>query len=196
MLETDEGWAKYNRHYWKRDYPGFLEFFFSQCFVEPHSTKQIEDCVGWGLETTPEVLLAIEDAPEPVAVNVSLRGEEQHVRELAGRVQCPVMVIHGDADAITPHARGVALAEMTGGRLVTLKGSGHIPLARDPVKVNLLLRDFIEETRRSAATAAAAQADSASRAAPRRSDLDAGAQSPQTARALYLLAYWPGSRAA
>ena len=23
-LETDEGWAKYNRHYWKRDYPGFL----------------------------------------------------------------------------------------------------------------------------------------------------------------------------
>ena len=156
VLETDEGWAKYNRHYWKRDYPGFLEFFFSQCFVEPHSTKQIEDCVGWGLETTPEVLLAIEDAPEPEAVNVSLRGEEQHIRDLAGRVQCPVMVIQGDADAITPHARGVALAEMTGGRLVTLQGSGHIPLARDPVKVNLLLRDFIEETGRSAATAAGA----------------------------------------
>ena len=190
VLETDEGWAKYNRHYWKRDYPGFLEFFFSQCFVEPHSTKQIEDCVGWGLETTPEVLLAIEDAPEPEAVNVSLRGEEQHVRELARRVQCPVMVIQGDADAITPHARGAALAEMTGGRLVTLQGSGHIPLARDPVKVNLLLRDFIEETRRSAATAAGAAAR-ASRAAPR-SDLDAGAQ-PQAARALYLLTYWPGT---
>ena len=36
-----------------RDYRGFLEFFFSQMFTEPHSTKQIEDCVGWGLETTP-----------------------------------------------------------------------------------------------------------------------------------------------
>jgi pimeloyl-ACP methyl ester carboxylesterase len=157
-LPTDEGWAKYNRHYWKRDYPGFLEFFFSQCFTEPHSTKQIEDCVGWGLETTPEVLLAIEDAPEPEAANASLRGEEQHVRDLARRVECPVMVIHGDADAITPHARGATLAEMTGGRLVTLQGSGHIPLARDPVKVNLLLRDFIEEIRRSATTAAGATA--------------------------------------
>ena len=55
-LDTDEGWAKYNRHYWLRDYRGFLEFFFSQMFTEPHSTKPIEDCVGWGLETTPETL--------------------------------------------------------------------------------------------------------------------------------------------
>jgi hypothetical protein len=23
-LGTDEGWAKYNRHYWQRDYEGFL----------------------------------------------------------------------------------------------------------------------------------------------------------------------------
>ena len=52
-LDTDEGWAKYNRHYWLRDYRGFLEFFISKMFTEPHSTKQIEDCVGWGLETMP-----------------------------------------------------------------------------------------------------------------------------------------------
>ncbi len=25
-------------------------------FTEPHSTKQIEDCVGWGLETEPGML--------------------------------------------------------------------------------------------------------------------------------------------
>ena len=25
-------------------------------FTEPHSTKQIEDCVGWALETDPETL--------------------------------------------------------------------------------------------------------------------------------------------
>src|SRR5215207_586329 len=36
-LDTDDGWAKYNRHYWLRDYRGFLEFFFSQMFTEPHS---------------------------------------------------------------------------------------------------------------------------------------------------------------
>jgi pimeloyl-ACP methyl ester carboxylesterase len=45
-LGTDEGWAKYNRHYWLRDYRGFLEFFFAQMFNEPHSTKPAEDCVG------------------------------------------------------------------------------------------------------------------------------------------------------
>ena len=50
---TDEGWATLNWHYWLRDYPGFLEFFFGRMFTEPHSTKQIEDCVGWGLETDP-----------------------------------------------------------------------------------------------------------------------------------------------
>src|SRR5207249_8860494 len=55
VLDTDEGWAKHNRHYWLKDYRGFLEFFMSQIFTEPHSTKQIEDAVGWGLETTPEV---------------------------------------------------------------------------------------------------------------------------------------------
>ncbi len=53
---TTEGWAKYNRHYWERDFEGFLEFFFGQMFTEPHSTKQIEDCVGWGLETEPGTL--------------------------------------------------------------------------------------------------------------------------------------------
>ena len=47
-LESYEGWAKYNRHYWLEDYRDFLEFFFGQVFTEPHSTKQIEDCVGVG----------------------------------------------------------------------------------------------------------------------------------------------------
>ena len=48
-LDTDEGWAKYNKHYWLRDYGGFLDFFISRMFTEPHSTKPVEDCVGWGL---------------------------------------------------------------------------------------------------------------------------------------------------
>jgi hypothetical protein len=51
VLDTDEGWAKFNRHYWPRDYEGFLHFLFTQCLTEPHSTKQIEDAVGWGLDT-------------------------------------------------------------------------------------------------------------------------------------------------
>jgi pimeloyl-ACP methyl ester carboxylesterase len=131
-LSTDEGWAKYNRHYWLRDYRGFLEFFFSQMFNEPHSTKPAEDCVGWGLETTAEMLVAAEgnELGEPT------------VHELCRRVRCPVLVIQGTEDAISGPAPGIAVAEATGGQLVLLEGSGHGPHVRDPVKVNLLLREF------------------------------------------------------
>ena len=132
-LETDDGWAKYNSRYWARDYRGFLEFFFAQCFNEPHSTKQIEDCVDWGLATSPATLA---DATRGLGLG------DRSFRECCARVRCPTLVIHGDSDLIRPHAQGRALAEATGGQLVTLEGAGHLPTGRDPVKVNLLLRDF------------------------------------------------------
>ena len=133
-LDDDEGWARFNAHSWRRDYAGFVEFFMSQCVNEPHSTKQIEDAVGWGLETDAETL---------IAVSTGRFLPEAELRDLCARVRCPVLVIHGDRDATSPHRRGVALAEATGGRLVTMEGSGHFVHAREPVKVNLLLRDFI-----------------------------------------------------
>ena len=43
-----EGWEKANRHYWLADYRGWVEFFMSQVFTEPHSIKQREDGVGLG----------------------------------------------------------------------------------------------------------------------------------------------------
>ena len=56
--------------------------------------------------------------------------------------RCPVLVVHGDKDRISPLRSGRALAEATGGALVVVEGGGHIVLARDPVKVNLLIREF------------------------------------------------------
>ncbi len=132
-LDTDEGWAKYNKHFWLRDYRGFLEFFFARMFTEPHSTKPIEDCVGWGLESSPEMLIA--------GQGQSL--QPRAAADLARRVRCPVLVIHGDEDAIISVTRGIGLAELTNGHVVVLEGSGHGPHVRDPVKVNLLLREFI-----------------------------------------------------
>jgi len=35
--DTDEGWAKENRHYWLRDWRGYAEFFFGELLPEPHS---------------------------------------------------------------------------------------------------------------------------------------------------------------
>jgi pimeloyl-ACP methyl ester carboxylesterase len=136
-LDTDEGWAKFNKHYWLRDYKGFVDFFMSRVFIEPHSTKQIEDTVGWGLETTGETLVLTAGGLEP-----------DEARELAQRVRCPVLVIYGEHDAIESVTRGIALAEHTGGRLVLLEGSGHAPHVRDPVMVNLLLKQFADRVAR------------------------------------------------
>jgi pimeloyl-ACP methyl ester carboxylesterase len=134
-LPANEGWARYNRHSWRRDYPGFLEFFFGKCFTEPHSTKQIEDAVGWGLETDGETLIRTHDAPDLGLARVEA---------LCRAVRCPTLVIQGLDDAVTGPSRGIALtAAIPGARLVSIAGGGHIPNARDPVLVNLLIRDFV-----------------------------------------------------
>jgi predicted glycosyltransferase len=133
--DSYQGWGKYNRHYWLSDYEDFLEFFFSKLYNEPHSTKHREDAVAWGMDTDPETLVDTHLGP-------GLSADD--LRALADRVNCPVLVIHGTADAIRTHQAGVALADLLGGTMASLEGSGHAPHARDPVKVNLLLRDFID----------------------------------------------------
>ena len=130
---STEGWARYNRHYWLDHYQDFLEFFFAQCFSEAHSTRRIEESVEWGLETSPWVLIAEHAAPEP---------DDATARAWCAASRCPVLVVHGDDDQIVAARHGRALAAATGGRLVVLEGSGHLLNARDPVKVNRLIREF------------------------------------------------------
>ena len=136
VLDTDEGWAKSNRHYWLRDWRGYLEFFFSRAYTEPHSTKQIEDAVGWGLETDPETIL--------IGLDAEWQNDRERALELCARVRCPTLVIQGTADEIVGPERGGAVAAALGNaRLVTLEGCGHGLHARDPVKVNQLIREFV-----------------------------------------------------
>jgi pimeloyl-ACP methyl ester carboxylesterase len=140
-LETADGWAKLNRHYWLRDWAGFAEFFFAEMFPEPHSTKQVEDTVGWALETTPETMLIDEDSEGDPRITTA-------AAEVSRLVRCPVLVVSGSLDRCQDPERGRRLAELTGGDFVFLEGSGHLPIARDPVKINLLLRDFVQQVTR------------------------------------------------
>lgn len=141
LLERDPlaHWAKYDTDYWKEHHEDFLWFFFGMCFPEPRSTKQIEDCVAWGLDTTPDVLLADAGSASP---------SRETVEQWCGAVTSPVLTIHGDRDLISPVSRGKRIAELTGGTCVVLEGAGHIPLARDPVQVNHLVRDFARRFQR------------------------------------------------
>ncbi len=132
--DRPQGWDRLNAQYWLDHYDDFARFFFDQCFPEPHSTKQQEDCVGWAAETTPEVLLTDVQALVP----------PDTIFDWMARVASPTLVIHGDQDRISPLRRGEMLAERTGGDLVVLEGAGHIPLARDPVRTNLLIDQFVQ----------------------------------------------------
>jgi pimeloyl-ACP methyl ester carboxylesterase/predicted glycosyltransferase len=130
----DEGWGRYNRYSWLRDYPGFLDFFFDQLVPEEHSTKLLEDLAGWGRSTTGEVVVRAEIGRAP---------GERSVAEQCADVRCPVVVVHGTDDRIIPHEAGARLAELTGGTLVTFEGSGHAPHGREPVAVNRVLDETL-----------------------------------------------------
>jgi pimeloyl-ACP methyl ester carboxylesterase/predicted glycosyltransferase len=135
--ERFEGWDKYNRGYWLTDYPDFAEHFIRNICTEPHSTKQIEDGIGWASETSGPVLVATVEARSiPPGFDA---GEEMY-----RKICCPMLLIHGDGDRIQPHERAVLVAEITGAELVTCIGAGHNPLGRFPAKCNVLIDDFLD----------------------------------------------------
>ena len=114
---TDEGWAKETRGYWRRDWPGYVEFFWAG---DTDMETILDGFRGWETKII-----------DPV-----------EVAALCPRVRCPVLVIHGTEDAQVGPEVGAALAAELSGRLVLLEGAGHAPHARDPVKVNQLVADF------------------------------------------------------
>lgn len=135
-LENDVGWQRETIHAWRRDFRGYLEWFFSQAFPEPHSTKQREDAVGYGLATDPESLAATMRAPRSISL--------ERIARIAAGIRCPTLVIQGTDERISHLTQGTRLAEaIPGARLELIAGGGHIPNARDPVRVNLLIRDFL-----------------------------------------------------
>jgi pimeloyl-ACP methyl ester carboxylesterase len=135
--DTEEGWAKLTHWYLRRDLRGMAEFFFGQVVSEPHSSKVIDDCVGWALQTTAEALIADDHCP------IGVETREQALEALA-RVRCPVLVIHGDEDRCQPPARAEAIVEATGAEEVLIEGAGHLPMAREPVAVNLAIGRFLD----------------------------------------------------
>lgn len=147
--DNPQGWDKYNLAYWRDHYEDFAGFFFSQVFSEPHSTKPIEDAVRWAMAGGPDILAA--EASRPAlsqdgsvgSVASPTEAIEQWSGILAG-LACPVLVVHGTHDRIQPYEAGVEAARITGGTMVSLVGSGHMPNVRDPVRFNLVLNDFIE----------------------------------------------------
>ena len=140
-LPTDEGWAMENIHFWRRDYRRYLEFFFGEAFPEPHSTKQIDDGIGWGMDTDPESLAVTHRTPRTV--------DAETFAAMCASIRAPTLVIQGTDERLSHLTQGIGLAEaIPGARLVLIEGGGHMVNARHPVRVNLLIRDFIRSLER------------------------------------------------
>ena len=146
--DTDEGWAKYNKHFWLRDYRGFVEFFFSQICSASRTRRSRSRTASAGARDDPG------DADRgPVRRSCSAPEE---ARKLARDAALPAPRRSTDDRTRSRHyTRGEALAQHAGGELVLLEGGGHAPHARDPVMFNLLaarVRGAAARDRRSSAT--------------------------------------------
>lgn len=138
VIDDPVGWELCNRHTIVNEHRRWVEFFFGQQLVEPHSTKHLEDAVAWAIESTGEVLAAAEEGQE---FDIPDRDTvEQRCRDLAA----PTLVIHGELDVCQDVERGRALAELTGGDLVVIEGAGHLALVREPVQVGRSITSFVE----------------------------------------------------
>jgi pimeloyl-ACP methyl ester carboxylesterase/predicted glycosyltransferase len=128
-----DGWHKFNAHHWREDYQDFVEWFMRICVNEPHSTKAVEDTVNWAFETTPAVLIAGNRA-----------GGWDDTVAIAPEIHCPVLIIHGTEDAAIPVEGAHRLhAAFPDSRMVLIEAGGHNTGARDPVRFNELIHNFI-----------------------------------------------------
>jgi pimeloyl-ACP methyl ester carboxylesterase/predicted glycosyltransferase len=142
-LDTDEGWARENRHYWKRDWPGYVDWFMSNVASEPHSTKLVDDLVGWGLQTDATTILCTVDAVDKDENPYDVETAEEAFRALTR----PTLTMIGDQDRIAAPRIGRRVAELTGGALFVVEQGGHAIQARHPVAVNHAIRAFIDRLR-------------------------------------------------
>lgn len=138
LVPEPKGWEKYNASYWQTHYPDFIDFFMSRIHNEPHSTKQHQDAVAWGLQGDGDMLRMTQEARDsPDADDIII--DENMYR----RVTCPTLIFVGDNDEITPPETSHKIAELTGGELHVIPGAGHALHARFPAKFNTIMRNFL-----------------------------------------------------
>jgi pimeloyl-ACP methyl ester carboxylesterase/UDP:flavonoid glycosyltransferase YjiC (YdhE family) len=122
---------------WRDRFREWVDYHSAALLPEPHSSKPFDDLVEWSLQTDADILAARTHAPLRPAT-------EPDAVALSREVRCPVLVLHGTSDRCQPLSRGRRFAELTGGRLVELNSSGHLPHARQPVVVNRLIKEFVD----------------------------------------------------
>jgi pimeloyl-ACP methyl ester carboxylesterase len=141
-----DGAERYNLHFIRENLAEFAEWWAGEVLAEPHSTKGVEDVVAWALESDGQTIAHTLGPIE--ALGVDCMAEvfalmRPALEQMATAIRCPVLVLEGELDTITPPVWARALAECTGGELRVFSGLGH-GTGRRPVPINLALREFAE----------------------------------------------------
>ena len=117
----------------RTDWAGFIVPFMHEVFTEPDSADVIAEMVAIGLEATPEVVVTQE-----------LEHDWQRPASLLPKVDCPTLVVHGEADAPVPAALAESIVSaLPNARLELIPEGGHRPDIRTPELVNPLLLEFL-----------------------------------------------------
>src|ERR1700758_659793 len=131
-----EGWEKRNAHYWREHYEDWLAFFMAEVFSQPHSTKAIDDAIGWARETTPEILIASVANPRLMP--------RLPLDDVVRRIDCPVLLMHARDDRGADIATSRMLASARPDwELVEFEAGGHAIHVLNAVRVNLELERFL-----------------------------------------------------
>ncbi len=136
--EPHSGFGAFNPHLMRSDWPRFLDEWSRVMFPHPHSSRQIEDLIAYGLETDGETFIA-----STVGTRYPPREE---VLDLARRLRCPCVVTQWGVPMWRARTSG-EFAQAAGAPLVVFEGLGPAVGLRWPVALNLLLREFAESIR-------------------------------------------------
>jgi pimeloyl-ACP methyl ester esterase len=124
----------------QRNYERTMGEFFRSMFAEGELTPDQEERIS-------REILADGRLPAPKAAHAALDIlASTDLRERLRSIDCPVLIIHGSADAVCPPGAARFLAQrLPHARLVELAGSGHAPPLSRPDQFNALLREFLQK---------------------------------------------------
>ena len=118
-------------------YERVIPALFGPRYVESHEKHLRILCRSWaGAPPDPVGLERQWDAYDGFDVSARL-----------GEIACPVLVVHGEDDGLSPMENAEYLAEqIRGAVLVRLAGAGHSPNVECPARFNRVLSDFLSDS--------------------------------------------------
>jgi pimeloyl-ACP methyl ester carboxylesterase len=145
--ENPQGAERYNLAYIRENFEDFAGWWIARAGNEPHNATGHEYGLKWALTTDGETIAHTLGPLEEYGFRTMkdfVTATRDALVAMANQMRCPVLVLQGELEEVTPASWAKALAGETGGRFVVLPDTGHT-LGRKPVPINLAIHEFLGE---------------------------------------------------